>query len=67
MIYIASFSFISFINDVYPSGRPQIAKKAFKKIPIMYTNCTNVFSPDLGSKFSKYIKINNHAIELVYD
>ena len=35
------------------------------KVPGEYANFANVFSPNLVSKLSNYIGINNHAIELV--
>ena len=60
--------FTSF-TSVYISYRLQItsliAKKGFIKIFTKYANFANMFSLDLASKFSKYIKINNHAIELI--
>ena len=41
--------------------------KALTKVFSKYANFTDVFSPKLAVKFSKYIKINNYAIELVND
>ena len=57
--------------DVHLSRRPQvsglIAKEAPTKVPAEYSNFADVFSPDLASKLSEHIGINNHAIELVDD
>ena len=59
----------SFLLDVHPFCRSQIAsliaKKAFTKVPIQYSDFTDVFSQDLISKLFKPIKINNYTIELV--
>ena len=67
---IEYFSSIPLNADVHLFCKPQIssliAKEAFIKVFDKYVNFTNVFSPDLAFKLSEHIKINNHAIELVY-
>ena len=44
-----------------------VAKKTFLKISAKYSDLTDVFSPNLGSKFHEHTGINNHAIKLVDD
>ena len=55
--------------DIHPPNRPQIAnliaKEAFTKVPNKYLDFKDIFSPNLASKLSKYIKINNHTIKLI--
>ena len=41
------------------------ADEVFTKIFYKYANFVNIFSIKLVVKLLKYIKINNHAIELV--
>ena len=56
---------------MHPSRKVQIAHlkadEALIKVPNKYTNFVNVFLSKSVVKFSKYIKINNHAIELLDD
>ena len=56
-------------EDVHSSLKPQraglIAEKAPTKIPVKYANFA--FFLNLAFKLSKYIGINNHAVELVND
>ncbi len=72
VIYIAVFN-ISFDSDnkVHPSKKAQIthlkADEAPTKVPSKYADFADVFSPRLTAKLSKYMSINNHAIELVDD
>lgn len=40
-----------------------IAKKDLIKVFIKYTNFTDMFSPNLASNLSKFIRINNHTIK----
>ena len=35
------------------------------KVPVIYTNFANVFSPDLASKLPKRTRVNNYTMELV--
>lgn len=63
-------NFILLTNvNVYPSYKTQIAgfiaKKTSIKVPAKYVNFANIFFLNLTSKFLKYTRINNHAIELV--
>ena len=55
--------------NVHLFRRPQIsgliAEEASTKIPIKYSDFADVFSPDLASKLSEHIGINNHIIKLV--
>ena len=56
---------------MHPLKRVQIAHlkadKAFTKVSREYANFVKIFLPKLAAKFSKYIKINNHAIKLKDD
>lgn len=58
-------------NKVYLLRQAEIAylkvNKACIKVPSKYADFEKVFSSKLAANFSKYIKINNHAIELVGD
>ena len=71
VVHVASFDSLS--NDqktnIHSFCRAQIAilvvNEAFISIFIEYSNFANVFSPELALKFSKYTKINFHAIKLV--
>ena len=75
IIYVVSLSSNTLLSfsplelDIHPSCRPQvfglIAKEAPTKIPAKYLDFADVFFPDLASKLSKYIKINNYAIKLI--
>ena len=62
-----SFSLLKL--DVHFFCRPQvfglIVEKAFTKVSAEYLDFVNIFSLYLGSKLTRYIGINNHAIELV--
>ena len=55
--------------DVHPSRRLKIsgliAKKTPTKIPVKYSDFTNVFSPNLAFELPEHSGINNHSIELV--
>ena len=55
--------------DVHTSRRPQISKliveKASTKISDKYVDFADIFSPNLASKLSEHIRINDHVIELV--
>ena len=67
IIYVGLVSFVaspsSFLLDVHPFRRLQIAKKASTKVFNEYIKFA--FSPDLVSKFPEYTGINNHTIKLV--
>ena len=71
VVYVASLNFTPLVAslDVHPFWKPQIssliAKEALIKVPAKYLDFANVFPPDLVSKLSKHIEINNHAIKLV--
>ena len=56
---------------MYLSKKAQIAylkmNKAFIKVLSKYANFIDIFSQKLVTEFSKYISINNYAIELVND
>ena len=69
VIHIASFASLSQEDNIHPFRRMQIAvlvaNEAPTSIPIEYSDFTDIFSPKLASKLSKYSKINDHAIELV--
>ena len=44
-----------------------MANEASTSIFIKYSDFADVFSPELASELSEYIKINYHAIKLVDD
>ena len=77
VVYIGSLNFNALPSssplelNVYPFRRPYIssliAKETSIKVPVKYSDFANVFFPDLASKFSKHIGINNHVIKLVDD
>ena len=56
---------------MHPLKKAQIvylkASKAPTKVSNEYVNFANVFSPKLAIKLVKYIKINDHTIELIDD
>lgn len=43
------------------------ADEAFIFVLSKYTNFPNIFSKNLTTKFSKYIRINDYAIDLIKD
>ena len=75
IIHVALFSFATLPNfsllklNVHPFRRPQvsglIAKEVFIKVPAKYSDFADIFSPNLASKLSKHIRINDYAIKLV--
>ena len=56
---------------MHPSKKTQIAHlkadEAPTKVSSKYTDFTDIFSPKLTIKLSKYTRINDHAIELIND
>ena len=44
-----------------------IANEAFIEVPSKYVDFASIFLPKLTIELFKYIKIKNHAIELVDD
>ncbi len=54
---------------MHPSRRAEIAHlkvdEAFFKLPSEYANFADVFSPKLATELPEYIRINDHAIELI--
>ena len=73
VVYVASLSSAPLVAslDVYPLWRSHIlgliAKKAPTKVPVMYSDFADVFSPDLATKVPKHTKINTYAIDLEED
>ena len=75
VVYITSLSFnaspSSFLLEfnIHPFCRSQIsgliAKEASTKVPAEYSDFVDVFSPELASKLSEHIRINDYAIKLV--
>lgn len=65
VVYIASLT----ISNVHSFYKAQIAllkaNKAFITIFLEYSNFADIFSLELAAKFLKYIRINNHAINLM--
>ena len=70
MVHIAALS-VNLGNEVHLLKKVQIAHlkadKAFIKVFSKYTKFIDIFLLKLVVKLPKYIKINNHAIELVDD
>lgn len=68
VVHIASLA-ISNINKMHLSCKAQIASLNVNKAPIItlpqYSDFASIFSSKLITKLSKYIRINNHAIDLV--
>lgn len=66
VIYIA---FISQNSDIYLSCMTQITflkiGNTFTSILFKYSNFADIFLEDLASELPKYIRINNHIINLV--
>ena len=58
-------------DKMHPSKNAQIAHlkadEVSTKVPSQYTDFVDVFLPKLAAELSKYMRINNHAIELVDD
>ena len=73
VVHVASFCVIASLNsnllDIYLSRKSQIvgliAKKAFTKVSVEYTNFVNIFFPDLMSELLEHTRINDYAIKLV--
>lgn len=70
VIHIALLSSTLLTNsDVYLSRKFQItsliAKEISTKMVAQYANFTDIFFPNLASKLSKYIEINDQVIELI--
>ena len=69
VVFVTSLSPTLFNIGVYLFYKPQmaslIAENLLIKVFAKYVDFTDVFFPDLVSKFFKHIKINDHAIELV--
>ena len=65
VVHVASLSFTS-LDAIYPSCRPQIAsliaKEAPTKVPTMYLDFADVFSPDLACKLPGHTEMNNYAV-----
>lgn len=70
MIFIVHIILLSFIQliklNIYPSSKTLIAgliaQWALLKVSMEYVNFAEVFLPDLASKFSKHVGINNYTI-----
>ena len=58
-------------NEVHPLRRAQIVhlkeEKAPSKVPSKYADFADIFSPKLAVELPEYMRINDHAIELVND
>lgn len=69
VVYVVFFASSNFDLEVYPFWQTQIVSlivdKPFISVFFKYTNFINIFSKDLAAKLLKYIRINNHAIDLV--
>ena len=70
VVYVATLN-VDLGNKMHPSKKAQIAylkvDKVFIKAFSKYADFANIFLLKLAVKLSKYIKINNHAIELIND
>ena len=70
IVYIAVLN-IDLDDEMHPSRKAQIAHlkadEAPTKVPSKYIDFADVFSPKLAIELSKYMKINDHTIELVDD
>ena len=68
VIYVATLN-VNLSDEMYPSKKAQIAHLKLNKAPIKvfskYTDFVNIFSSKLVVKLFKYMKINNHIIQLV--
>ncbi len=70
VVHVAALS-VDSGDEVYPSRRAQIAHlkadEALTKVPSMYADFVDVFSPKLAAELPEHTGINDHAIELVDD
>lgn len=70
VVYIAALS-VDSSDKTYLSKSAQIAQlkadEALTKVFNKYVNFIDIFLPKLAVKHPEYMRINNHAIELVDD
>ena len=68
IVHVAALS-VDLNDEVYLSKKAQIAHlKADEvsiKVPSWYADFTDVFSPNLATELFEYMRINDHAFELV--